>query len=280
MHEARASGSNVTRILAVALSLALVPGLSGCGDSERELVLTGSSTVAPLASQIAKQYEQDHPNVRIEVQAGGSSRGIADARRGTADIGMASRALTEKDGDLLAHPIARDGIALIVHEDNPVNKLSRPQVIDLYTGEVDSWQTVGGAEAPAAIVNKSAGRATLEVFLSYFQMTNDQIEPDMVIGHNQEAIKAIAGNPNALGYVSIGVAEYEQADGTPIKLLPIDEVAASRDNVADGSYPMTRPLNFVTDDKPAGLTKQFIAYAQSQTVHDLIRSEGYVPIQR
>jgi phosphate transport system substrate-binding protein len=269
-----------SRVLVIPLGLLFVTAIGGCGDSERELTLTGSSTVAPLASQIAKQYERDHPNVRIEVQAGGSSRGITDARRGTADIGMASRALTGKDGELRAHTIARDGIALIVHEDNPTDKLSRQQVIDLYTGEVDNWHAVGGADAPATIVNKSAGRATLEVFLNYFEMTNEQVEPDMVIGHNQEAIKAVAGNPDAIGYVSIGVAEYEQANGTPIKLLPIQGVAASSENVADGSYPKTRPLNFVTDDKPTGLTKRFIAYAQSQQVHDLIRGEGYVPIQR
>ena len=85
-----------------------------------KLTLTGSSTVAPLAGELAKRYESLHPGVRIDVQTGGSSRGIADARRGTADIGMASRALKPGEEDLAAHTIALDGITVIVHKDNPV----------------------------------------------------------------------------------------------------------------------------------------------------------------
>ena len=55
-----------------------------------KLVLTGSSTVAPLAAEIAKRYETEHSGVRIDVQSGGSSRGIADARQGVANVGMVS----------------------------------------------------------------------------------------------------------------------------------------------------------------------------------------------
>ncbi|MEZ4463171.1 MAG: substrate-binding domain-containing protein [bacterium] len=65
----------------------------------------------------------------MDVQAGGSSRGIADARQGAADVGMVSRALKAEEGDLTATPIARDGIALIVHRDNPIAALSADQVV-------------------------------------------------------------------------------------------------------------------------------------------------------
>ena len=77
--------------LVMACSSSEPPAGSGDGLAGR-LVITGSSTVAPLAGELAKQFELLHPGVRIDVQSGGSSRGITDARRGTADIGMVSRA--------------------------------------------------------------------------------------------------------------------------------------------------------------------------------------------
>src|SRR5262249_48034346 len=100
--------------------------LAGAG----KIVLTGSSTVAPLAAEIGKRFEALHPGVRVDVQTGGSSRGIADARQGLADIGMVSRALKPEENDLHAFAIARDGVCIIVHRENPVRTLTDQQVID------------------------------------------------------------------------------------------------------------------------------------------------------
>ena len=95
--------------------MVLVAGLlmtMGFGEAATKLTLTGSSTVAPLALEIAKRFESLHPGIRVDVQSGGSSRGLADARQGLSDIGMVSRALKPGENDVLAFPIARDGIAM------------------------------------------------------------------------------------------------------------------------------------------------------------------------
>ncbi|WP_179137909.1 substrate-binding domain-containing protein [Candidatus Entotheonella palauensis] len=102
-----------------------------CSRSETEegkLELTGSSTVAPLASDIAKRFESLHPNIRVNVQTGGSSRGIADARVGLADIGMVSRGLKDEEKDLNGYAIAADGIGMIVHHSNRLTSLTYQQV--------------------------------------------------------------------------------------------------------------------------------------------------------
>lgn len=89
-----------------------------------KLTITGSSTVAPLAAEIAKQFEQQNPGVRIDVQTRGSSRGVADARSGLADIGMASRSLKDDEKDLTPHTITMDGISIILHNSNSICVLS------------------------------------------------------------------------------------------------------------------------------------------------------------
>lgn len=185
-----------------------------------KLVITGASTLAPLISEIGKRFESLHPKVRVDVQTGGSSRGVADARQGLADIGMVSRAMKDEEKDLYAFPVARDGVGIILHKDNPVQALTDEQVVAIYTGKIINWKDVGGKDAPIAVVNKAEGRSTLEVFLHYFRLKNTDVKAQVVIGDNEQGVKTVAGNRNAIGYVSIGTAEYDESQGVPIKLLP------------------------------------------------------------
>ncbi|WP_205619965.1 phosphate ABC transporter substrate-binding protein [Dasania marina] len=242
----------------------------------KHLTLTGSSTVAPLAMEIAKRYESQHPGVRIDVQMGGSSRGINDTRMGLAGIGMVSRALKPTEQDLTSFLIAMDGIGIILHKSNVVSALSDAQIIDIYTGKINNWQQLGAADLAITVVNKAEGRSTLELFLQYFTLKNSQIKAQVVIGENQQGIKTVAGNPGAIGYVSIGTAEYEQALGTPIKLLPMAGHAATVESVAKGDYPLSRQLNLVVSTEPVGLLKNFITFAQSTAVKDLIAAQFFV----
>ena len=211
------------------------------------------------------------------VQTGGSSRGIADVRNAAADLGMASRALTADEQTLETFTIARDGVGIIVHADNPLPALSDAQVRSIFTGEVQRWSELGGRDAPITVVNKAEGRATLEVFRTYFGLSSTEIQAHVVIGHNEQGIKTVAGNPSAIGYVSIGVAETDIGRGVPIRLMPTAGVDATIGTVADGSFPIARPLNLVSNGPPQGLAEQFVSYCLSEGVHDLIEAQRFVP---
>jgi len=216
--------------------------------ANERLTLTGSSTVAPLMMEIAKRFEQKNPGMRVDVQMGGSSRGIADARSGLADIGMVSRALKDGEKDLKAFTIAKDGVCIILHKSNAVSKLSKEQIVKIYKGLIKNWKDVGGKDAAITVVNKAEGRSTLELFLHHFKLKNTEIKPSVVIGDNEQGIKTVSGSPNAIGYVSIGSAEYDASQGVAIKLLPMDGVAASIENVKTEKFPISRPLNLVTKE--------------------------------
>ncbi len=243
-----------------------------------KLVITGASTLAPLIAEIGKRFERLHANVRVDVQTGGSSRGVADVRQRLADIGMVSRAMKDDEKDLPAFPVARDGVGIILHKENPVQALSDEQVIAIYTGKTTNWKVVGGKDATITVVNKAEGRSTLEVFLHYFKLKNMDVKAQVVIGDNEQGVKTVAGNRNAIGYVSIGTAEYDESQGVPIRLLPIGGVAASTETVRNGTFPISRPLHLITRTPPVGLTKAFIDYAQSKAVHDIITQQYFVPL--
>ena len=241
---------------------------------------TGSSTIAPLVADVAKHYEASHPGVRIEVQSGGSSRGISDTTSGVADLGMVSRAL--KDGEetkLAAHTIARDGVCVIIHRDNSVRLLDKPQLIDIYTKKITNWKDVGGKDAAIVVANKAEGRSTLEVFLHYLGLDQADVKADIVVGENLHVIQSVVSNPNTVGYVSIGTAMAEEKAGTPIQLVVTDGKTPTMESVRDGSFPITRPLNVVTNAETSPAARAFLDYLMSTEIHGIIEKHYFVPVR-
>ena len=251
-------------------------GSAGFGDGR--LTLSGSSTVAPLAGEIAKRFEAAHPGVRVDVQTGGSSRGVADARRGTVQIGMVSRTLGPTETDLTATRIAMDGVALIVHAANRVTRLSDAQIVGIYTGRIANWSAVGGADAAITVVTKAEGRSTLELFATHFGIDRTAIKAHVVIGENLHGVRTVAADPHAIGYVSVGTAEFERKTGVPIRMLPMNGVEPSTATVRDGRFPLSRPLNLVTAGRRPPLVDAFIAMAASAAVTDLVEGQFFVPV--
>ncbi len=276
------------RVIRSMLGLALLLNLlviAACGDGatggegevQGRLIVTGSSTVAPLVGEIARRFEQKHPGVRIDVQAGGSSQAVADVQRGTAGLGMISRSLAESERHLDATTIARDGIVLIVHRDNPIDALSDEQVVDIFTGRVRNWKDAGGDDGRITVVNKADGRATLAIFLDHYELQSRDIKPGVVIGDNQQGIRTVAGDPHAISYVSIGTATFEASRGTAIRMPRIDGQEPTLEAVHRGEYALARPLNLITHGSRSALAEAFIAFASSPEVHDLVEAQYFVP---
>lgn len=169
---------------------------------------------------------------------------------------MVSRALKTDEQDLTAHLIGRDGIAMIVNAANPVTALSNAEIVAIYTGEQQNWSSLGGDDAAITVVHKADGRSTQELFLAHFGLNNDQVQPDMVIGENQQGIKAVANDVNAIGYVSIGTAIYEADAGAPCACCPCPVCLPHWKALIRGAIPESgaesgQPGRAVRDGQPA-----------------------------
>ncbi len=243
-----------------------------------KLNISGSSTIAPLASELAKAFELKYPNYRIDVQSGGSSKGLADVRNKLSDLGMVSRDLTEKEAEFHGTPIAYDGIAIIAHKDNPIFELNSQQVVSVYTGKYTNWKELGGADQPITVVNKAEGRSTLELFLQFFNLKNSDIKAKIIVGENEQAIKLIGGNKWSIGYVSIGSAEYASKISKTIKTLRLNGVDATLANVTNRTYPIRRTLNFVNDSKNTEKVKRFLAFFKEPEAVRIIEDQFFVPL--
>jgi phosphate transport system substrate-binding protein len=256
----------------------LVPGdtAADTGPAGR-LRVTGSGTMAPLVEAMARRFEALHPRVRIEVLAGGTARGLSDLRQGTADVGMVSRPLGADEQDLRGLAIARDGVALVVHRDNPVTALNHAQVVGIYSGQLRNWNEVGGHDAPILRVAAAPGRSSTELFARHFGLPPARFRVELTEGENAARLRVLREHPNAVLYMSIGEAERSLQAGAPLRLLPDDGVPATSRNVARGEYPLARPLMLVTGPAPGALARAFIELCASSLVTDLVLALDFVP---
>jgi phosphate transport system substrate-binding protein len=250
--------------------------LGGDEDDEKVLSIAGSTTVLPVAQAVADEYMDQNSDVDITVTGGGSSVGVKSAADGTADIGMASREVKQSEMDdnptLVVTPIAKDGIAIIVHKDNPITGLTMEEVQKIYKGEITNWNEVGGPDLEIVLVGRdsaSGTRATFEELVDVEDECDESMQEKASNGAIKETVK---GNENAIGYVGLGYVDSE------IKGVPVDSVSPSIATVQDGSYPISRNLNLITDGQPSGLAKEFIDFFLSSEGQAIVESEDFVPL--
>lgn len=246
-----------------------------------KLLITGSSTMAPLVEELGKRFRAQHPGVLITVTAGGSARGVADALAGKADIGMVARELKldRTEQTLFAIPIARDGVTFVVHKDNPVQALTRAQALAVFTGKLTNWRELGGRPAPIEVVTRMPGGGVMEIVPHYLGIAPEAIKAAHVIGENAEVVRFVAANRNAIAFFSVGAADDAAQLGLPLKPITLDGKVPGSGSVRDGTWPLARPLNLLTRRVPAGAARAFIEFALSPAAREVVLEYDFVPYQ-
>ena len=244
-----------------------------------QINLVGSSTIRPVVKAIGKIFAKE-TGIKVIVKGGGSSVGVKSTANGSADIGDVSRELKPSEPkDLVAHTIGWDGVAMIVNSSNSISAITKSQVIDIYTGKNKNWKGFGGADKAITVETKAEGRSTKELFEKFFGLEGKVISSAHVIGSNTEAIAFVAGDPDSIGYVSIGTAEGASKKGVGIKLLDLEGVKATIANVKNKSYPLLRPLNLVTKGQPTGNAKKFIDFVLSPKGQKIVENKEFVKVK-
>lgn len=252
--------------------------LVGCSDTQKELTVAGSTTVLPIAEAAAQKFEAQ-TGVPVLVSGLGSSAGIEAVANGTADIATSSRGLTkdeEASGDLVTTVIARDGIAVIVNPANTVSNISLDQLRQIYAGKITNWKEVGGPDLIIQVVNRDEASGTREAFKTIVMQNSTFDRHAAVLPGTGQVRDVVSRTPGAIGYISIGFVETKFSNST-VKSLSVDGIEASEENVADGTYPVSRDLYFFTKGEPVGEVKDFIDFVLSPEMDATIEDAGYLP---
>ena len=240
--------------------------------------VSGSTTVQPLAEKLAEAFMTENSGVRIDVQGGGSSVGVKAAGEGTSDIGMASREI--KESELAEFPnlniivIARDGIAIIAHPDVNVSDLTVEQVRNIFSGKTTNWKDLGGEDQNIFVVSREEGSGTRGAFEEMVMGEDALIAANAILQPSNGSIRTtVSTTPYSIGYLSFGYLD------DTVKSISIDGVAPTEPNAADGSYPIVRPLNMLTNGEPADVVKAFLDFILSEAGQKLVVEDGYIPVK-
>ena len=233
-----------------------IEGLSG------QIQIAGSTTVQPLAEELAEAFMAGNDEVTVEVQGGGSSVGVTSAGEGTVDIGNASRNVKgsefEEFPELQVHTIAFDGIAIVTHPDLELPSLSIDQVKAIFAGEITNYSEVGGPDAEIVVVSREEGsgtRAAFEELVMESGAAEAEITEDALLQQSNGQIRTtVAETPNTIAYVSFGFLDES------VSTVPIDGVEPTVANVKNSAYPIFRPLNMLTNGNPNELSKAFLDF--------------------
>jgi phosphate transport system substrate-binding protein len=247
--------------------------LTGCEKPQADLTVVGSTSVEPFAEALAEEYMNHHSREKIYVQGGGSSAGIQAVRTAAAQVGMSSRNLMPEERDLIAVPIAYDAIAVIVHPSNPIPNLNVEQIRTIFSGQVTEWSAVNGRKHPITMVTREEGSGTREAF-QHLLMGKTEISLSGLVQDSNGAIRqVVADDPNAIGYISLGLVNER------VKAVKIENIEPNVENIKRQSYRIIRPFLFVFKTQPQGLAKSFLDYILSEEGQKILVHEGLVSVQ-
>ena len=281
------------KFIALALALVLALSLAACGsngnnsdsnttpDDNQDAAITGtvstdgSTSMEKVIGALGESFMAANAGTTVGYNPTGSGAGITAVSEGRCDIGLSSRALKddEKASGLKETVLAYDGIAIIVHPDNPVSDLTAEQIADIYTGKITNWKDVGGNDAAIVLIGREAGSGTRDGFES-ITGTKDACKYRQELTSTGDVITTVSQNPAAIGYASLAALKDS------VKALSVEGVTATEATVKDGSYKVQRPFVLVTKEgtKLSDAAQKFFDFALSSDAASLISAAGAVPV--
>lgn len=260
--------------LTAAAAAAAVAISAPAAGAKTTITMSGSTSVAPLASRLASAYFK-RTGVGFRIQQGGSDTGINDVARGRVTIGNASRQRQASDpGGLVFSRVAFDAVCIITNPGNPLGTLSQDQVSSIFTGRTRSWSQIPGARATGSIelISRAATSGTADAFREIFLGGTQSVAASAQIKTSNGLVaQTVSSTRGAIGFVSL---DFVRAG---LKTVNYQGVPCTLRNAKSGQYQGVRPFSFVTRGAPKGAAKKFISWVKSSPQARAIINTHWIP---
>lgn len=273
--------------------LMLVLTIVGCGKKNDEtnsksFMIKGSDTMVQLMSLLSESYMKTNPENKISITGGGSGTGISALLNGTTDICASSRDIEEKEISIgkaknivpVSIVIGNDGLAVVVHKDNPINELTMEQVKKIYTGEYKNWKDLGGQDQPIDVYSRESSSGTYKFFQEHVLNKKDYAKEVKLMPSTQTIIQSVSDSKWSVGYSGLGYTKnanikilgIKKDDSSPV-VMPSDKT------VLDKTYSIARPLYLIFNGEPKGELKKFVDFCISEAGQKIVEESGYVKVK-
>lgn len=266
-------------------------------DFKVQMTFNGSSTLAPVMSAIATDFIEEYEtwnkvdskfpeeNISIYVSAGGSGAGVKAVLEGTSDFGMLAREIKdeekEKIGDMKDFKLGIDALTISINPENPLHKikdnLSSEEIKKIFSGEYKYWDELDSSldHKEIVVVIRDLGGGAHEVFQNSI-MGDTKVREDAIQAPSMGAlVTKVIENKDAIGYASFGMVNQNEGKLIPLK---VDGVEPTKENIADGSYKISRPLIVVKKGDLTPEQKAFMDMVKSEKGSEIIEKMGFVPV--
>jgi phosphate transport system substrate-binding protein len=250
--------------------------------SAKDVTISGSSTVMPLAEAAAEVFNLEQHQYVVSVTAGGTGAGILGIAERKYDIAMASRALTEDEkqrfgSNFQEFRVGLDGISLVVSEriyQAGVKSLTREQIREIYSGAITNWKQVGGPDEDIYVISREEGSGTRDDFNEAVLGNRTAETPgiDTVANSGAEVKTAISGSDKAIGYLGFNYL------GGGVRAVAFDGIPPNYENIKLDIYELQRRLYFYTFGNPTPGARAFIDFVQGPAGQKIAAEEGFIPI--
>lgn len=299
----------LTRSMTVAMTAALVAGLTACGSVKEEasvttqniqpeqvaaeavaadagvaettelsgtITMAGSTSMEKLANAVAESFMAKYPNVTVTAEFTGSSAGIESVLAGSVNIGNASRNLkdSEKESGAVENIVAIDGIAVVTDSANAVADLTKEQLISIYTGQTTNWSELGGADSAIVVVGREAGSGTRGAFEELLEI-EEQCTYANELDSTGAVMAKVSSTPGAIGYVSLDVID------DTVKAFSLEGVEATAENIKAGNYFLSRPFVMSTKGEISAqdaVVQELFNYLASDEGKEVIKAVGLITV--
>ena len=226
---------------------------------------TGGGGAIAAVNALAKRFSEMHPGVVFQIDETGSDAGVNLAASGGVDFGFTSRVLTAAEkAQLDSASIGLAGTCVIVNSSNPIKGLTREQVRQIFAGEITNWKQVGGQDLQVKVFIREANAATRSSFESFFFGGKATYAKDATeVFELDQTLKAVGSFGASVG---MATASSRTARDNTVKVLTIDGVAPTPENLVNGTYKVGRPLLIVYPSdasKVKPTIKAFIDFVRS-----------------
>lgn len=257
----------------IGLTCLLVMIMAGPTLAQEELRYAGATTLQRYFMPEAARLFTDETGVRVQIDGGNTNPGIDALLKGHIDVAGAGRHLTdeEKAKGLVEHIIGWDVLCVLVHQSNPIANLTQQQIRDIYAGRITGWQSVGGPDQPIVVITYPKGSGMRNAVQALILGEDHYLDQEVI-----SAVVAEGDQQLSLFPMGITALSRSMVDNPGAKVIAVDGVEASPENLENKKFPYAKPLSLVTRGEPQGELAKFIALAKDKRGQNILKKH-FVP---